>query len=174
MITTFPTRFCRQSSDDFNQLCPGCADQMVLQDRKAGAWFCANCRRWTDGQGRPLPRIEKPQPVTRDADDARRLIEDLRAAGCSFVIEGGELRLRFPSRISSGLWARFESAGDVFRSMAMESAIRAAWSRAVPEIGCGKFSITDFALSLLRWIHWRVKGRMNGFTDERDVREITP
>jgi ribosomal protein L37AE/L43A len=104
-------------------LCPGCAGQMALQDRAADAWFCANCRRWSDGQGRPLSRIEKPQPITRDADDARRLIEDLRAASCSFVIEDGELRLRFPSRMSSGLWTRFENAGDIFRSMAFESAI---------------------------------------------------
>lgn len=103
-------------------LCSGCASEMALQDRAADAWFCPNCRKWADGQGRPLPPIEKPQPITRDADDARKLIADLRGAGCVFVIEDGELRLRFPSRMSSGLWARFENAGDVFRSLALDAA----------------------------------------------------
>src|SRR5262245_44232520 len=69
------------------RFCPGCAGEMVLQDRAAGACFCPNCRRWTDGQGRPLARIEKPKPVTRAEVEARRLIEDLKAAGCAFVIE---------------------------------------------------------------------------------------
>jgi ribosomal protein L37AE/L43A len=102
--------------------CPGCAGEMVLQDRAADAWHCPNCRRWTNGQGRPLPRIEKPKPITRDADDARRLIEDLKTAGCVFLIEDGELRLKYPSKMNGALWARFENAGDVFKSLALDAA----------------------------------------------------
>jgi ribosomal protein L37AE/L43A len=104
-------------------LCPGCAGELVLQDRAADAWYCPNCRKWADGQGRALAPTEKPKTTTRAEAKARALIEDLKAAGCAFVIEDGELRLQFPSRMSSGLWTRFESAGDIFRSMAFEAAI---------------------------------------------------
>jgi ribosomal protein L37AE/L43A len=104
-------------------LCPGCAGKMRLQDRAQDAWYCPACRRWTDGHGQALPKIEAPKAITSDEVEARKLIEDLQAAGCVFVIEDGELRLRYPSRIPAGLWTRFESAGDVFRSMAMEATL---------------------------------------------------
>lgn len=103
-------------------LCPGCAGEMRLQDRARDVWWCPACRRWADGQGRPLAKTESPKPITRDQEEARKLIADLRAAGCVFALEDGELRLRYPSRMSAGLWARFESAGDVFRAMAREAA----------------------------------------------------
>jgi ribosomal protein L37AE/L43A len=104
-------------------LCPGCAGEMRLQDLARDVWWCAACRRWADGQGRPLPGTETPKPVARDEEEARKLIADLKAAGCAFALEDGELRLRYPSRMSAGLWARFESAGDVFRRVAMEAAV---------------------------------------------------
>jgi ribosomal protein L37AE/L43A len=104
-------------------LCPGCAGEMRLQDRARDVWWCPACRRWADGQGRPLPKTENPKPVERVEEDARKLIADLKAAGCAFVYEDGELRLQFPSRMSAGLWARFESAGDVFRRVVMEAAV---------------------------------------------------
>jgi tubulysin polyketide synthase-like protein len=103
-------------------LCPGCAGEMRLQDRPRDAWWCPICRRWADGQGRPLSQAEILKPITRDQEEARKLIADLRAAGCAFALEDGELRLRYPSRMSAGLWARFESAGDVFIAMAREAA----------------------------------------------------
>jgi ribosomal protein L37AE/L43A len=102
-------------------LCPGCASEMALQDRERDVWWCAACRRWADGQGRPLPKTETPKPFARAEEDARKLIADLKAAGCVFVYEDGELRLRYVSRMPAGLWARFESAGDVFRRVAMEA-----------------------------------------------------
>jgi ribosomal protein L37AE/L43A len=104
-------------------LCPGCAGGLRLQDRARDVWWCPACRRWADGKGRPLTKAETPKPVTHAEEDARKLIADLKAAGCAFVYEDGELRLQFPSRMSAGLWARFESAGDVFRRAAMEAAV---------------------------------------------------
>jgi ribosomal protein L37AE/L43A len=104
-------------------LCPGCAREMRLQDRARDAWWCPACRRWADGQGRPLTVVETPKPVMRDEAEARKLIADLKAAGCAFALEDGELRLRYPSRMSAGLWARFESAGHVFRTLAREAAV---------------------------------------------------
>jgi ribosomal protein L37AE/L43A len=100
------------------RLCAICAGELRLQDRAEDAWYCPNCRKWCDGQGRALARIETAKPTTRDEADARKLIEDLKAAGCAFVIEDGELRLRFLSRMSAGLWTRFENAGAVFKAMA--------------------------------------------------------
>lgn len=105
------------------RLCPGCAGKMRLQDRARDVWWCPACRRWADGQGKPLTVTEILRPVARDQEDARKLIEDLRAAGCAFALEDGELRLRYPSRMSAGLWARFESAGAVFRRVAREAAV---------------------------------------------------
>lgn len=105
-------------------LCTGCADVMTLQDRARDVWWCPACRRFADGQGRRLSKVETSKLVTRAEEDARTLIADLKVAGCAFVYEDGELRLQFPSRMSAGLWARFESAGDVFRRVAMEAAAR--------------------------------------------------
>lgn len=96
-------------------LCPGCAGEMVLQDRERDLWWCPACRQWPE-QGRP-------KPATRAEEKARKLLEDLKAAGCAFVIEDDELRLRFPSKMNAALWARFENAGDIFRAMAFEAAI---------------------------------------------------
>jgi hypothetical protein len=106
-----------------SHLCPGCARGMHLQDQSHDVSWCPTCRRWTDGQGRPLTAVETPKPVTSEEEDARELIADLRAAGCAFALEDGELRLRYPSRMSAGLWERFESAGAVFRRMAREAAV---------------------------------------------------
>ena len=106
-----------------SHFCPSCAGKTRLQDRARDVWWCPACRRWADGQGRPLTKIKTPKLVTRAEEDARELIADLRAAGCAFVYEDGELRLQFPSRMSAGLWARFQTAGDVFRVMAMEAAV---------------------------------------------------
>jgi len=108
---------------DESHLCPGCAGEMALQDLARDVWWCPACRRWADGQGRPLPGTETPKPVARDEEEARKLIADLKAAGCAFAYEDGELRLRYPSRMSAGLWARFERAGHVFRVMAREAAV---------------------------------------------------
>jgi len=107
----------------YGHLCPGCAGEMRLQDRARDVWWCPACRRWADGQGRSLTEKKTLKPVTRAEEEARKLIADLKAAGCAFVYEDGELRLRYPSRMSAGLWARFESAGDVFRRVAMEAAV---------------------------------------------------
>lgn len=104
-------------------LCPGCAGALRLQDRRLDTWWCPACRRWADGQGRPLTETKTQKLVTRAEEDARKLIADLKAAGCAFALEDGELRLRYPSRMSAGLWARFESAGAVFRRLAREAAI---------------------------------------------------
>jgi len=113
-------------------LCPGCAAEMTLQDRALDTWWCPACRRWSDGQGRALagsgPPKPKPKPISGDQDDARKLLEDLLAAGCAFRIEEGELRLQYPSRISAGLWVRFQNAGDAFIKLARETAERKASS----------------------------------------------
>jgi hypothetical protein len=106
------------------RFCSVCGSELRLQDRAADAWWCPSCRLWSDGQGRPLAQTEKPKPALRDEEKARQLIEDLKAAGCAFVIEDGELHLRFPSRMSAALWTRFENAGEVFRAMAKEEAER--------------------------------------------------
>jgi hypothetical protein len=39
--------------------CPSCNDQLILQDRKLDAWFCASCRQWFDGEGKPFSSFRR-------------------------------------------------------------------------------------------------------------------
>lgn len=103
--------------------CPGCGRPAELQDRALNAWRCANCRRWFDSAGQPLPSSKRARPLTAEDAAARRLAEDLRAAGCSFILDGEELRVRWPKKISASLWARFEAAGPALAAIVRLEAI---------------------------------------------------
>ena len=98
--------------------CLDCDGALNLQDRAHDVWWCPGCRTFSDGTGRLLDRCAVTKPLTLEAVEARRLLDDLRAAGCGFVFDDGELRLTHPSRMSTALWMRFEASGQDFYRLA--------------------------------------------------------
>lgn len=100
-------------------ICRACGHHRDRQD--ARTYWCAYCRSWSDAAGDPLPGASRPRTM---AGEAARLIADLRAAGCGFVLDDGELRLSLNGRISTSLWARFEAMAndDDFLALAYRAA----------------------------------------------------
>lgn len=95
-----------------------CGHPRTLQDRAHDAWWCPACRIWSDGAGDPLPKAPKPRGEIVENIEARSLLDDLRAAGCGFVLADNELRLTKLECISTALWLRFEAAGPDFVAIA--------------------------------------------------------
>lgn len=92
--------------------CPNCHEPANLQHRADDVWYCPGCRLWMHGDGSPLPKIERPRPITLEQQEAERLAADLLAAGCSFIPDefDGDWNVRLPVKISAALLTRFECA----------------------------------------------------------------
>jgi hypothetical protein len=104
--------------------CPRCNDQLIMQDRKLDAWFCASCRKWFDGAGKSFrsPERTNTQLESTEEIDARDLFENFKRAGCGFVYDGEELRITNLERADNGLLARLDTAGAEFRRLALREA----------------------------------------------------
>ena len=98
--------------------CLDCGDSLDLQSKARDVWWCAGCRTFCDGSGRLLDPPKVRQPLTLELSEAQRLLADLLAAGCGFVLEDDELRLTHPSRMPAALWMRFEASGQDFGRLA--------------------------------------------------------
>ncbi|MBL8171714.1 MAG: hypothetical protein JNJ50_26385 [Acidobacteria bacterium] len=94
-----------------SKTCLDCSGRLNLSDRALDVWWCPGCQQWCDGTGRLLDRHVFDEPLTKELIEARRLLADLQAAGCGFVLENDELRLIYPNKMSTALWARFETVG---------------------------------------------------------------
>src|SRR5262245_28392859 len=85
-------------------ICPACKSEL---DHQGGdCWWCAGCRTFCHGNGRLMARPAIPKPLTLERHEAKRLLADLQAAGCGFVLDDGELRITNISKISTALWVR--------------------------------------------------------------------
>ncbi len=99
--------------------CPHCGDELILQDKKRDAWYCGECRAWFNGEGQTYSTPSQiAQSKSREVAEALQLIRDLKAAGCIFLLDDSELRMKPPPRLPQALWARFENAGAEFRRLA--------------------------------------------------------
>ena len=101
-------------------ICPACKGALDLQDKARDCWWCAGCREFFHSNGQLMARPVTPQPAYREIIEARQLIADLVAAGCTISVAGGEVAIGNLGKASADLWKRLEDAGPDFVRAARE------------------------------------------------------